>query len=104
MARMVIRREFCVLRSSPLIGMKVKELEREYGIKAVHLHDPVQESIEEPAHPKRKIKERFFVKVEGGWENVNRIFRDSFGVYGPCLRPFLPNITFGPNHNTQSKK
>jgi len=71
--------EFYVLPGSPLIGKTLGEVEKEYGIKVNHFHNPrLGLDSRRKTDPNRKIDNRLVIKVEGHWENISKIIHDSY--------------------------
>lgn len=68
--------EFSVLPNSSLIGKTLGSIEKEYGVRIDHIHNPrIGLDSRKKADPNRKIDERLIIKVEGEWKNVAKIIK-----------------------------
>lgn len=70
--------EFTVLEGSPLIGKTIGSVEKKYEVRVRHCHNPnygIEHKSE--ARPDKKIQKRLIIQVEGSWDNVARISKDS---------------------------
>ncbi|ODS36159.1 hypothetical protein BEH94_08430 [Candidatus Altiarchaeales archaeon WOR_SM1_SCG] len=66
--------EFSVLPNSSLIGKTLRNVEKEYGVRIDHIHNPrIGLDSRKKADPYRKIDARLIIKVEGEWKNVSNI-------------------------------
>ena len=68
--------EFYVLPNSSLIGKTLGSVEKEYGVKIDHIHNPkLGLDHRKKTDPNRKIDARLIIKVEGEWENVANLVK-----------------------------
>ncbi len=70
--------EFSVMPESPLIGMTLGGLAKQYNVKIEHIHNPIlHPSTRMAPDPKRVIDEGLIIKVSGSWDKVARVVNDS---------------------------
>ena len=70
--------EFYLLPSSKLIGMTLGGLVKKYQVKLEHYHTlSLSPDTRCPYDPNSVMTARMHIKIEGKWEDVSRVIKDS---------------------------
>lgn len=73
MSKMELVLEFEVLPKSCIIGKTVREVEKEYKIRIIHMHKGISEKMAKynpAAH--RKMEAHYYLKVIGDYDDVSK--------------------------------
>lgn len=66
--------EFVVAEGSPLIGLKQKDIVKNYGVEIKHYHNPhTSYETRKPYDPEKKIEKNFTIKVYGTVDNIRKL-------------------------------